>query len=69
MFFLVRNNAASHRFAFGVRLVGVTHVRFLVSGADLSAEEILIGLPVLRHIVVVTKTMHKRDRMPIDDWD
>lgn len=47
----------------------LNNVRFLVAGADLSAADALIGLPVLRHLGVETKTILERDRERLDGSD
>lgn len=49
--------------------LALTNVKFLVADADLAAEDILIGLPVLRHLGVDTRTMLERDRKRLDGSD
>lgn len=47
--------------------LALNNVKFLVADVDLAAEDILIGLPVLRHLGVDTKTMLERDRKRLDE--
>lgn len=49
--------------------LALTNLKFFVADDELAAEEILIGLPVLRHLGVDTKTMLERDRERLDGAD
>lgn len=44
-------------------------MRFLAADANLAAENILIGLPVLRHSGIDTKTMLEPDHARLDGSD
>lgn len=47
----------------------MTNVTFLVADADLAAEELLIGLPLLRHLGANTKTLLERQREKLGGSD
>lgn len=49
--------------------LALLNVRFLVADADLAVEDLLIGLPVLRHLGVDTKTLLEERRDLLDGTD
>lgn len=49
--------------------LALVNVTFLVANADLSAEELLIGLPVLQHLGINTKTLLEQKHDVIDGVD
>lgn len=49
--------------------LALRNVSFLVADKDLSCEDLLIGLPVLRHLEIDSRTMLERNRAILDGTD
>ena len=49
--------------------LALTNISFLVSDAALSREEMLIGLPVLQHLGIDSRTFLERNRATLDGTD
>lgn len=49
--------------------MALLNLKFLVADEDLTSEDLLIGLPVLRHLPIDTKTFLENNRSLLDGMD